>query len=112
MIDIKELKEKLKSNYAGYGVNDKLLLAYTEEQRDLVKNAIDELERLQNIHTIMGINLEDIRFLTVLIREKYATKENFHEALKDFSKAYQKGFDDAKKIIDEAIKTSFIGLLK
>jgi len=48
MIDIKELKEKLKSPYVGYGKNaDELLIAYNEEQRDLVKNAIDELERLQ-----------------------------------------------------------------
>jgi len=46
MIDIKKVRERLKSKYTGYG-NDEMLLCYTEEQRNIVEEALTELERLQ-----------------------------------------------------------------
>ena len=46
MIDIKKVREALKSRFTGYGDNE-MLLCYTEEQRNMVKQALTELERLQ-----------------------------------------------------------------
>jgi hypothetical protein len=50
MIDIEKVREALKSRFTGYGDNE-MLLCYTEEQRNMVKEALTELERLQKALT-------------------------------------------------------------
>jgi hypothetical protein len=47
MIDIAKVREALKSKYTGYGDNGNMLLCYNDEQRNIVKDILTELERLQ-----------------------------------------------------------------
>jgi hypothetical protein len=68
------------------------------------------VNRIESEAKFCGVNVEDLMKLSHLIYEKYASEKNFHKELSDFTKAYQKGFDDAKKIFEEAIKKSLGGL--
>jgi len=48
MIDVKNIKEKLSTKYGGFtNDNNELMLCYTKEQRKMVTECFDELERLQ-----------------------------------------------------------------
>jgi len=63
MIDIEKVRERLKSKYTGYG-NDEMLLCYTEEQRNIVEEALTELERLQKKEVAMKQKVKKFLKLT------------------------------------------------
>lgn len=108
-------KELLKTKYVGSDENGNLLLAYSDEQISNIKKALTRLEELEKketeevkIETIFGFDINEVRLVCALIQQKFASKDNFHEVLRKFTNAYNKGFNDCddmyKKLLDEQFK--------
>ena len=68
------------------------------------------VNRIESEAKFYGFKLDDLKMLITLIDREYMTEKTFSTALKNYTEAYQKGFDDAKKIFEETIKKSLGGL--
>jgi len=123
MIDIEKVREALKRiELTPFIYSDVIILSetslFTEEFVD-IDEALTELERLQkkeqqeqSIEKIFGFDINDIRLICVLINERFMGKDNFHEVLRNFQKAYQKGYDDCHNIMEKALNEQFKNLLR
>jgi len=69
MIDIVELKKKLKTKFAGFDGNGNYMLAYNFEQVELFTSIINELERYQQLE-------KDVQRYFELEERYYPFKEN------------------------------------
>jgi len=125
MIDIEKVREALKKigelykeSYTDSYGHLKFYVKDDDEFKSIIE-AITELERLQrkeqqeqSIEKIFGFDINDIRLICVLINERFMGKDNFHEVLRNFQKAYQKGYDDCHNIMEKALNEQFKNLLR
>ena len=70
-----------------------------------IKQELEE-SRIPKVQKLYGFKVEELIVVAQLLRNKYYTEESFEIDFTNFTKAYNLGFQEAEKIIEEVVKNS------